>query len=75
MLLGWSPGNNQEKVVLANAVKNFSIKKINKSGAAFSMDKLKWLNGQYLKEIDTTKLTALLKPLLKEKYPEKTYQW
>jgi len=72
MLLGWSPGNNQEKVLLANAVKNFSIKKINKSGAAFSMDKLKWLNGQYLKEMDAVKLTELLKPLLKDKYPEKT---
>ncbi|MBL8014333.1 MAG: glutamate--tRNA ligase, partial [Candidatus Omnitrophica bacterium] len=27
MLLGWSPGNNQEVVPLANALKNFSIKK------------------------------------------------
>lgn len=72
MLLGWSPGNNQEKVLLANAVKNFSIKKINKAGAAFSMDKLKWLNGQYLKEMDAANMAALLKPLLKAKYPEKS---
>ncbi|MBI3601784.1 MAG: glutamate--tRNA ligase [Candidatus Omnitrophica bacterium] len=69
MLLGWSPGNNQEKITLSAAVKNFSIKKINKAGAVFSLDKLKWLNGQYIKEMDTAKLAALIMPLLKEKYP------
>ncbi len=68
MLLGWSPGNNQEKVVLANAIKNFSIKKINKAGAAFSMDKLKWLNGQYIKEMETPKLTAAIKPFIEQRY-------
>ena len=69
MLLGWSPGNNQEKIVLASAIKNFSIKKINKAGAVFSLDKLKWLNSQYIKEMDTAKLTSLIMPLFKEKYP------
>src|SRR5690242_6761589 len=44
MLLGWSPGNNEEVVTVDAAVKKFSIKKINKAGAAFSMDKLKWIN-------------------------------
>ncbi len=68
LLLGWSPGNNQEKVVLANAVKNFSIKKINKAGAAFSMDKLKWLNSEYIKEMDTAALTEAIKPFLDKQY-------
>lgn len=71
MLLGWSPGNNQEKVSLESAVKNFSIKKINKAGAVFSIDKLKWLNSQYIKEMDTGKLTQLLVPFIKEKYQDK----
>jgi len=67
MLLGWSPGNNQEKVKLEAAVKNFSIKKINKAGAAFSMDKLKWLNTQYIKEMPADQLTDLILPFLKER--------
>ncbi|MCB9771541.1 MAG: glutamate--tRNA ligase [Candidatus Omnitrophica bacterium] len=67
MLLGWSPGNNQEKVNLDAAVKKFSIKKVNKAGAAFSMDKLKWLNTQYIKEMPVGQLTDLLLPFLKEK--------
>lgn len=67
MLLGWSPGDNQEVVKLESAVKKFSIKKINKAGAAFSMDKLKWLNGQYLKQMPEDQLVELLIPFLKEK--------
>ncbi|MBI3617797.1 MAG: glutamate--tRNA ligase [Candidatus Omnitrophica bacterium] len=67
MLLGWSPGGNQEKVGLACAVKKFSIKKVNKAAAIFSMDKLKWLNGQYIKEMPAGKLTDLIIPFLKEK--------
>ncbi|MDO8675958.1 MAG: glutamate--tRNA ligase [Candidatus Omnitrophota bacterium] len=67
MLLGWSPGDNKEKIDLAQAVKKFSIKRINKAGAAFSMDKLKWLNGQYIKEMDDARLALLVTPFLKEK--------
>ncbi|MCR4337499.1 MAG: glutamate--tRNA ligase [Candidatus Omnitrophica bacterium] len=67
MLLGWSPGNNQEVVSLDSAVKKFSIKKVNKAGAAFSLEKLKWINAQYLKQMETGRLMELLIPFLKER--------
>jgi len=67
MLLGWAPGNNQEMISLSSAIKKFSIKKVNKTAAAFSMDKLKWLNNQYIKQMDDEKLIDLLCPFLKEK--------
>lgn len=67
MLLGWSPGGNQEKIDLHSAVKKFSIKKVNKTAAIFSMDKLKWLNSQYIKEMPAGQLTDLILPFLKEK--------
>lgn len=70
MLLGWSPGNNQEKIQMSGALKTFSIKKINKAGAAFSLEKLQWLNSQYIKEMDTAQLADALKPLVVAKYPE-----
>ncbi len=66
MLLGWSPGNNQEVVPMEAALKNFSIKKINKAGAAFSMDKLTWINTQHIKQSETSKLTEMLIPVLKK---------
>ena len=74
MLLGWSPGNNQEKVLMTTALKTFSIKKINKAGAAFSIEKLQWLNGQYIKEMDTAQLADMLRPLIVAKYPEAKVQ-
>ena len=64
MLLGWSPGANQEVVDLRAALKNFSIKKINKAAAVFSMEKLKWVNSQYIKKFDDEKLTDMLIPFL-----------
>ncbi|MFA5059356.1 MAG: glutamate--tRNA ligase [Candidatus Omnitrophota bacterium] len=67
MLLGWSPGENQEIVKLSDAVKRFSIKKINKTAAVFSMDKLRWINSQYIKKMETAKLAELLKPFLTQK--------
>jgi glutamyl-tRNA synthetase len=67
LLLGWSPGNSQEIIALKSAVKSFSIKKVNKTAAAFSMDKLKWINNQYLKTKPTSEVTELLLPILKEK--------
>ncbi|MBU4334808.1 MAG: glutamate--tRNA ligase, partial [Candidatus Omnitrophica bacterium] len=36
LLLGWSPGNDQEKISITNAIKMFSIKKVNKAAAVFS---------------------------------------
>lgn len=66
MLLGWSPGGNQEVVKMAAALKNFSIKKINKAGAIFSMEKLEWINSQYIKQADTASLTKLILPFLQE---------
>lgn len=67
MLLGWAPGNNQEMIKLSSAVKKFSIKKVNKAAAAFSMDKLKWINSQYTKQMDTDRLMEILMPFLEAK--------
>lgn len=74
MLLGWSPGNDQEIVKIDNAIKKFSIKKINKAAAIFSMDKLKWVNSQYIKEMSPAALTDALIPFLKEEgYLKESY--
>ncbi|MBM3248784.1 MAG: glutamate--tRNA ligase, partial [Candidatus Omnitrophica bacterium] len=67
MLLGWSPDANQEIVPIERAIKNFSIKKVNKTAAVFSIEKLNWINNQYMKEIDDDKLTDLLVPILQDK--------
>ncbi len=67
MLLGWSPGNNQEIISLDEAVKKFDITGANKTAATFDMDKLLWLNSQYVKSVPPEKLSVLLVPFLSEK--------
>ena len=64
MLLGWSPGNNQEIISLAEAAKKFDVVDANKTAATFNMDKLLWLNSQYIKNADFEKLGVQLKPFL-----------
>ena len=66
MLLGWSPGNDQEIISLSEAVLKFDIMNANKTAAAFDMEKLLWLNGRHIRSCDLEKLSGLLKPFLSE---------
>jgi glutamyl-tRNA synthetase len=50
-LLGWNPGTEQELFTLEELVDAFSIERINKSGAKFDIEKAKWFNQQYLKNV------------------------
>ncbi len=75
MLLGWSPGNNQEIISLAEAVKKFDIADAGKTAATFDMDKLLWLNAQYLKTRAPETLAGLLAPFLKERYPDTAHNF
>jgi len=64
LLLGWAPGSNREIIDIQEAVKLFDIKNANKTASTFDLDKLKWINNQYLKKEDPEKLTDNLIPLL-----------
>ncbi|MCU0650772.1 MAG: glutamate--tRNA ligase [Candidatus Omnitrophica bacterium] len=67
LLLGWSPGDNREVIEPAGAIKLFDIRHINKTAAVLDLDKLNWINNQYLKSEAPDKLAAELMPLLIEK--------
>ena len=61
-LLGWSPGNDQEFFTLAELEQVFSIDRINKSSAAFSFDKLTWLNGEHIRALSPDAFHKLAEP-------------
>ncbi|MCM8784322.1 MAG: glutamate--tRNA ligase [Candidatus Omnitrophica bacterium] len=65
-LLGWSPGENQEIISLKKMIEKFSLDKVNKTAAAFSDEKLDWINSQYIRMLDIDKLSVLLKKRLEE---------
>ncbi len=50
-LLGWSPKGNVEKMSLNELISNFSLEGIGKSPAIFDETKMKWLSGEYIKEM------------------------
>ena len=55
-LLGWNPGTEQEIFSLEELVSQFSLDRVNKSGARFDPDKTKWYNHQYLQQQDESQL-------------------
>jgi len=59
--LGWSHGN-EEIFSLEDLIERFTIAGINKSGAVFDDEKLKWVNQQHLKRADLARLVDLIKP-------------
>ncbi|OGZ03785.1 MAG: glutamate--tRNA ligase [Candidatus Lloydbacteria bacterium RIFCSPHIGHO2_01_FULL_41_20] len=48
-LLGWNPGTNDESFSLKKLIELFDLEKVQKGGAIFNIEKLKWINREYLK--------------------------
>ena len=48
-LLGFNPGTDDEIFGMSELIKKFDIKRVQKSGAIFDINKLNWLNKEYLK--------------------------
>lgn len=61
--LGWSHGD-EEIFSREQLVEWFDLEAINRSPARFNPEKLQWLNQQYLKAADDTRLAELAKPYL-----------
>jgi glutamyl-tRNA synthetase len=57
--LGWSHGD-QEVFSVDDMIELFELAGVNKSPSAFNTEKLRWLNGQYIKESDSKRIAHLL---------------
>jgi glutamyl-tRNA synthetase len=65
-LLGWSPEDNREIFTLDELIKDFDYRRINKSPSVFDMNKLKWMNGEYIKAMDFDRFYDMALPYIKE---------
>jgi glutamyl-tRNA synthetase len=63
-LLGWSSPNNTEIMSLEELIKEFDYTHINKAPAVFDIVKLRWMNGEYLKNMDFEKYYELALPYI-----------
>ena len=48
--LGWNPGTEQEIFNLDELIEAFDLDRVNKAGARFDPDKIKWFNHHYMQE-------------------------
>src|SRR5688572_21995829 len=63
-LLGWSPGDGQELMPLADLAARFRLEDVGHSAGVFDIEKLAWVNRHYLKGIEPSRVADLAVPLL-----------
>ncbi len=63
-LLGWSPSGNEEIFSLDDLIREFDYHNISKSPAVFDMQKLKWMNSEYIKKMDNEAYYAEAMPYI-----------
>ena len=67
-LLGWNPGTTQELFSLSELIDVFSLEHVHTSGAVFDLEKLDWLQGQWMRKISKEDFAARIQSLVTEKF-------
>ncbi|MBN2030506.1 glutamate--tRNA ligase [bacterium] len=64
-LLGWSSESGEEILSRKRLIDEFDFNRVSKAPSVFDVEKLKWMNGVYIRNLDVDTLTDLLDPFLK----------
>ena len=64
-LLGWAPEGEREFFTLDELIKEFSLDRVSKNPAVFNMEKLRWMNSVYIKNLPIKDLVTRVKPYMK----------
>jgi len=72
--LGWAHGN-QELFTTDELIKYFSLEAVGKKGAVFDIQKLQWVNAQYIKALSPQACKAWLKTAIDSYLLEKLCEW
>jgi glutamyl-tRNA synthetase len=59
-LLGWGDSDDETLISTEDLVKRFDVSRVSKNPAQFDEQKLRWMNGRYLRELGTAELTTRL---------------
>jgi glutamyl-tRNA synthetase len=70
-LLGWNPGTERELFTLSELVGAFDISKVQKSGAIFNEEKLRWFNKEYMNKLPEGELIHIIHEIFNELTKEK----
>lgn len=63
-LLGWAPKGEQEIFTREELIEQFSMKRVSANDAVFDIEKLNWINFQYMKQLSPEELLELTLPFI-----------
>ena len=69
-LLGWSLDDRTELFSQEELVEHFSLERLSKAGAIFNVEKLRWMNGVYIRTLSTEELTEKAMPFFERYLPD-----
>jgi glutamyl-tRNA synthetase len=67
-LLGWNPGTTQEMFTMDELIAQFDLSRVQKAGAIFDLQKLDWLQGQWMRKFAVPEFAKRIQPYVAEKY-------
>ena len=65
-LLGWAPKGEQEIFSREELIRAFSMDRVSSNDAVFDMEKLNWINFQYMKQLSKDELLDFVLPFLEK---------
>jgi len=68
-LLGWSLDDRTDIIKRDELIKHFSLERISRTAAVFNHEKLDWMNGAYLREMEGVELLLEIMPFLESGLP------
>lgn len=66
-LLGWAPAGDREILPIGEIINEFTLERVGKTGAVFDINKLIWMNGEYIRARKVEDLLPLVVPRIREK--------
>ncbi len=73
-LLGWSPVGEEEIFTHDQLIEIFDAKRLSKSAAKFDVNKLTWINNQYIKQMPEAEYLEFVMPFVNEIEASKNYE-
>ncbi len=74
-MLGWNPGTDEEIFTLQELIEQFSLERVQKSGAKFDPDKARWYNQQHLRRKSDEELARMFLPILDQQGIKAEYDY
>ncbi len=68
--LGWNPGTTEEIFSLEQLIEAFTLDRVQKAGAVFDMQKLDWLQGQWMRTLPEEAFAKRAREASAEKVPQ-----